>query len=172
MSTSNKNETYTTVQNEWPLRFEKHGFSARCYDTVGCKVLYNDFYHIKKAENEISPPPANDQYQESWTKMPYGGIENFPPAAIVSWRTKDGVAHEEKVDIAGIFKDQKILHNVKEEEIPEGAKIASPDIILIVNDRTISVYMKAHIPLKQLAIPGNKYSDFKNDLILAHSHTY
>lgn len=172
MSTSHKNEKYTAVKNEWPLRFEKHSFSARCYDTVGCKVLYNDFYHIEKVENEISPPPENDQYQESWTKMPYGGIENFPSAAVVSWRSKDGAAHQEKVDIAGIFKDQKILHNVKAEEIPEGAKIASPDIILVVNDRTINVYMKAYIPLKEPRIPGNKYSTHVNELVLAYSHTY
>lgn len=172
MSTSNKTKTYTPVPNEWPLRFEKHSFSARCYNTIGCKVLYNDFYHIKKEQDEISPPPANDQYQESWTKMPYGGIANFPPAAVVSWRSKDGDAHEVKIDIAEIFKDQNILHYVKEDEIPTGAKIASPDIILIVNDRTVSVYMKAHIPLKELTIPENKYSDFKNDLILAYSHTY
>jgi hypothetical protein len=172
MSTTHKNEKYTVVKNEWPLRFEKHSFSARCYETVGCKVLYNDFYHVKKEENEISPAPENDQYQDSWTKMPYGGIENFPPAAVVSWRSKDGVSHEEKVDIANIFKDQKVLHNVKEEEIPEGAKIPSPDIILVVNDRTINVYMRAYIPLKEPRIPGNKYSTHANELVLAYSQTY
>ncbi|MDM0052216.1 hypothetical protein [Variovorax sp. J22R115] len=48
----------------------------------------------------------------------------------------------------------------------------TPAIILEVNDRTINVYMRAHISTKELQVPGNRYSDFRNDLIKAFSQTY
>jgi hypothetical protein len=175
MSTSsqNTNEKYTVVPTEWPLRFKKHSFSAHCYDTIGCRVLYNNDYMVMREKDEVSRSSASigENYRDGWSGI-YLGIQNFPDPAVVTWRSKDGVAHEAKIDIAEIFKDRKILHVVSREDIPEGAVISSPDIILEVNNRTINVYMKAHIPLKAPSIPGNKYSDFKNDLMLAYSHTY
>ena len=50
--------------------------------------------------------------------------------------------------------------------------LGDPDIILEVNDRTINVYMRAFVPTRELQIPGNKYSGFRDDLILAWSRTY
>jgi len=41
-----------------------------------------------------------------------------------------------------------------------------------VNDRTINVYMKAFVPTRVPQIPGNEYSHFRNELILAWSKTY
>ncbi len=74
------------------------------------------------------------------------------------------------VDIASIFRDQRVLHHV-----PNGAvdgDIGDPGIILEVNDRTINVYMKAFVPTRVPQIPGNEYSRFRDDLILAWSKTY
>jgi hypothetical protein len=176
MSTSSQktNEKYTVVPVEWPLRFKKHSFSAHCYDTIGCRVLYYDDYMVMHEKDKVSGSSASigANYQNAWGSVAYLGIENFPSPAVVTWRSKDGVPHEAEIDIAEIFKDQKILHKVSREDIPEGAMIASPHIVLEVNDRTIKVYMKAHIPLKAPSIVGNKHSDFKNDLMLAYSHTY
>jgi hypothetical protein len=172
-SSSNTKEKYTVVPVEWPLRFKTHSFSASCYDTIGCRVLYNNDYMVMDEKDKVSRSSASigANYKDGWSGI-YIGIENFPGPAMATWRSKDGVAHEAKIDFAEIFKDQLILHKVAREDIPEGAIISSPAIILEVNDRTIRVYMKAHIPLKEPSIPGNKYSDFKNDLILAYSHTY
>ena len=50
--------------------------------------------------------------------------------------------------------------------------LGNPDILLEVNDRTINVYMRAFVPTRELQIPGNKYSRFRDDLILAWSKTY
>jgi len=47
-----------------------------------------------------------------------------------------------------------------------------PGIFLEVNDRTISVYMKAFIATRAEQIPGNKDSDFRDDVILAWTHAY
>ena len=99
-------------------------------------------------------------------------IRNFPPPAQVSWRAKDGTSLQAQVDMAEIFKDGLIRHNLKREEISEAGSIPSPDIILEVNDRTINVYMRAYIPTKEFQIPGNKYSKHRNDLIKVYSRTY
>jgi hypothetical protein len=176
MSTSSQktNEKYTVVPVEWPLRFKKHSFSAHCYDTIGCRVLYYNDYMVMREKDEVSRSSASigANYQNAWGAVGYLGIENFPSPAVVTWRSKDGVAHEAKIDMADIFKDQKILHKVAREDIPEGAMIGSPHIVLEVNDRTINVYMKAYIPLKEPRIPGNKYSTHANELVLAYSQTY
>lgn len=175
MSTSNQTtqEKYSVVATEWPLQFNQHSFSAYCYDTIGCSVLYNDDYLVKDDADKASRSSASigANYQNAWSGA-YLGIKNFPPPAQVIWRSKDGATHNAKVDIAEIFKDQKILHKLEPGDMPEGAKISDPDIILEINDRTIKVYMKAHLPLKEARIPGNKFSDFSNDLMLAYSHTY
>src|SRR3546814_10216423 len=95
----------------------------------------------------------------------YSSVANFPPPAIVTWRSKDGVPHRAEIDIGEIFSDKLIRHNLAREEISETASIAHPGIILEVNDRTINVYMRARISTKALQIPGNKYSDYRDDLI-------
>jgi hypothetical protein len=158
----------TSLQKKADLRFTRHKFAAYCFDTMACRVLYNNRYEAR--EDKLSLPLT----QEFFRRMDATtlGIPNFPPAAVVTWRSKDGLAHEAKVDIGEIFKDQRILHNVKEGDVMEDADVDSPGIILVVNDRTISVYMKAFVSLKDPAIPGDKYSSARYDLMLAYSHTY
>ncbi|MEO6172514.1 MAG: hypothetical protein ABIP02_05295, partial [Arenimonas sp.] len=67
--------------------------------------------------------------------------------------------------------DQQILHKVPREELPTEtvATLGWPNIVLEINDRTVNVYMQATIYLKDTAIRKN---EFREDLILAYSHTY
>jgi len=102
----------------------------------------------------------------------YLGIRNFPPPAVVTWRSKDGTPYQAEVDMGAIFKDELILHEVPKEDVLEDSSVGDPAIILEVNDRTINVYMKAFIPTKSLRTPGNPNSDYRNDLILAYTRTY
>jgi hypothetical protein len=103
-----------------------------------------------------------------------GPIPNFPSPAEVTWRSKDGTPHETKIDIGEIFKDQLIRHTLKYEEISDLGigPGALPSIIIEVNDQTVNVYMRAHISTKQLQKPGNRFSDFRDDLIKVFSQTY
>jgi hypothetical protein len=171
MSTSTSGSTGRIVRNEFPLKFKDHNFEAYCYDTIGCSVLYNNFYHVKDDAEEIASPPKMQDYKQYWGGALYIGIDNFPDPAIVKWKSKDGVAHEAHVDIGNIFKDELILHNVPQEEIPveTAATVGGPDVFLEVNDRTINVYMKAMIALKDTA---TRKSDFRQEVILAWSRTY
>lgn len=173
MPTSNKTEIYTTVPNEWPLRFEKHSFSAHCYDTSGCSVLYNDEYLVQDPAEKTRPSSASigPNYQKGWGTVTYGGIENFPAPALVKWKSKDGAEHEAKVDIGEIFRDQRILHNVSREDLPTEtvATVGDPVIILEINNRTISIYMRDVIYLKDTE---SRRSESRDEVILAYSHTY
>lgn len=154
------------VPNEFPLRFKAHSFQAVCYDTIGCKVIYNHKYQVEDADDHVAPPPRGPDYRKAWGTVELG-IENFPAPAQVFWKSLDGVAHEAAVDIGAIFADERVLHHVREQDIPEGwAHGIEPEIYLEVIDRTINVYMLSHIATRQLQEPGNPYSDYREELIL------
>lgn len=171
MSTqSDSSSAQTSGSSMFPLRFVKHDFQVFCYNTIRCHVIYNDFNF--KAEERPSPPPPSADYRDHWPFASYLGIRNFPPPAEVNWTSLDGVARTAKVDTGAIFKDERVLYNVPDAEIPDRSWGGEPGILLEVNDRTISVYMKAFIATKTEQIPGNKDSDFRDDVILAWTHTY
>ena len=160
---------------EWPLKFKSHYFGAATYSTYGCKVVYAGMNRVDDSEEELqsSSDSIGLKYPNNMGTG-WGPISNFPPPAKVTWRSKDGAPHEAYVDIGEIFRDELIRHNLAREEIPDStlASDHSPGIILEVNDRTINVYMRAHISTKELQEPGNRYSDFRDDLIKVFSRSY
>lgn len=158
-----------TVRN-WPLKFLRHNFTAQCFNTRDCKIVYANFPHHW---NEPTPSWQSTGYRhEQLFQSADLSIANFPPPAVLDWVSKDGTHHHATVDMAEIFKDRLIRHNVPREEVAEGVSIGNPNIALEIDDRTVNVYMQAHIPTKHLQIPGNKYSDFRDDMIKVYSKTY
>lgn len=158
---------------EWPLRFEKHSFGSRCYDTLECHVIYDNFDFVVDKPTKSSAADGVD-YLKEWTGS-YGAVPNFPAAAKVIWRSKDGTSHEAEIDIGEIFKDGLVRHFVPREEVseaPDGKIVVSPSILLEVNDRTIRVYMNAFVPTRHMQIPGNRRSGFRDDLYLAKTYEY
>lgn len=157
-----------------PLHFKRHNFEALCYDTIGCTVVYNGHYQVKKAEDELSPPKPVGNGSKAWGSTELD-IRNFPRPAEVRWKSKEGVPHVTSIDIGRIFKDELIWHNLRKGDMTDfyaGPVAGSPDIYLEVNDRTINVYTAMFIPTKVEQIPGNKDSDFRKDVFLVWSRTY
>ncbi|MDQ0010819.1 hypothetical protein J2T07_003025 [Luteibacter jiangsuensis] len=157
---------------KWPLKFKRHNFGARCYDTLYCSIWYGG---MESGDERPSVPSSTYgiDYLDNWN----GGMsfDNFPPPAEVTWRSRDGLTHKTDIDVAAIFRDELMLHNVPREEIsdvPDGRLRTNPSILLEVNDRTIRIYMRARIPTKRLQIPGNPYSDVRYDLILVKTYNY
>lgn len=162
---------------EWPLRFDSHSFGVHCYDTYGCNVIYAGQVQREDDPNELRPSSAGygPEYRSGWAGG-HGMIRNFPPPAVVTWRSKDGQAHRTEIDIRKIFRDQVIRHGVPREEmadLPDGKYESEPAVLLEVNDRTIRVYMRAMVFLrKQVSIAGQMRADFRDDLILAETYTF
>jgi hypothetical protein len=165
---------------EAPLRFKRHNFQAFCYNAKGCHILYNDHdFSPPGVENDpdgyVSPPPPGSDYRQAWLGTAYVDIPNFPGPVEVRWKSLDGQPHEASVDLAEIFKDELVWHRVAKEDMAhffEGPVAGSPDIFLEVNDRTINVYMTMFIPTRKEQVEGNRYSAFRNDIILVWTRTY
>ncbi len=160
----------------WPLKFKSHRFGAHCYDTYACKVVYGGRVQRDDDPTELRPSSAGygPDYQRNWSGI-HAMIPNFPLPAVVSWRSKDGTTHEARIDIGELFKDEVIRHNVTREEmadLPGGEFENEPAILLEINDRTVRVYTRTHVPTKGLQKPGNRYSDFRNDLILVKTYEF
>jgi len=163
--------SYSNVNAKWPLEFRVHYFGAHCFDTQECEIRYRGFPH----GNKDGPSPSVASYGrplEDLLSAGRGPIPNFPPPAEVTWRSKDGTSHEAEIDIGEIFKDQLIRHNVSHEDASDPATDGMPHIILEVNDRTINVYMRATMWLKQPRFPERPLSDSQRDLIKVFSRTY
>ncbi|MGO1069086.1 hypothetical protein [Lysobacter sp. CA199] len=173
--------THTTAQSatgagttaEWPLRFQRHRFGGFCFDTYGCSIVYNGFPHGKDDPEQLSAPASSfgADYQQRM-KAAHLDIANFPAPAEVTWRAKDKSEHRASIDIAEIFRDQLIRHEVAREDVAEGVSVNDPEIILEVDDRTVNVYMRSMIPLKKPRDPANPNSDFRADLVRVFSRTY
>ena len=161
---------YTGTVADWPLFFRHLYFQTLCFETQWCSIRYSGFEFGNDGPTS-SAPSFPDEYENVLGAL-YGPVPRTVPPAQVRWRSKDGSELQAEVDIAEIFRDGLIRHNVKREDIPEEIGIGNTHIILEIDDRTINVYTRTHIPLRHLRIPGNRYSDFANDLIKVYSHTY
>ena len=161
------------LYSPWPLKFKKHNLGIHCFETYGCKVVYDGWVQVMQDPDVLQPSSASlgPDYRKNWFSARLG-FRNFPPPAKVTWRSRDGVAHEASIDFGEIFKDERVRHEVPREDIPLYATLGNPTVFLEVNDRTINVYMLAVIPLREPRIPGNRYSDMRHDLILTHSETF
>ncbi|GHE40231.1 hypothetical protein GCM10007167_22940 [Vulcaniibacterium thermophilum] len=158
---------------EWPLKFKAHYFDAYCFSTYGCKVHYRGRLRVDHPDDELQPSSEalGDKYPDI-LDAGMGPIPNFPPPAKVSWRAKDGTPLEAEVDIGEIFRDELIRHHVAREDATPNATSGAPGIILEVNDRTINVYMRAMIWLKQPRDPERPHSNYRDDIIKVFSRTY
>lgn len=166
----NRKDSVATV---WPLKFVQYNFGAHCFDTIGCRITYAGFVHGADRADEISPPMASYKgSRDQLLRARHIGKRNFPAPAKVAWRSKDGVPHEAEVDLDVIFKDRVVKHNVLREDYRDDLGIADPDIVLEVNDRTISIYMRALIPTKTEHASGSAHRYSREDLILVSTSTF
>ena len=161
------------LYSPWPLKFKKHNLGIHCFDTYGCKVVYDGWVQAMDDPDELRPSSASlgPDYRRNWLGGSLG-FHNFPPPAKVSWRSKDGVAHKAEIDFGEIFKDELIRHNVAREDVRQGVSILDPAILLEVNDRTINVYMRARVPTRTAREQGLPTGNFREDLVLAWTRTY
>lgn len=155
----------------WPLRFQHHDFAVACFDTQSCQVRYHGFDF---GNPEPTPPAAtlSPQARDEALSADYGPVPRETPPAQARWRSKDGSELQASIDIAAIFADGLVRHEVPREDIAEGVSIGSTGIVLEIDDRTVNVYSRTLIPLKAPRDPANPDSDIRNDLIRVYSRSY
>lgn len=169
-STSTVEHADSTVA-DWPLRFDHHQFGVTCFDTQACKVDYNGFEFGNPEPSRPRSALKPDEYDNAMTAM-YGPVSRSAPPAQVSWRSKEGTELQATVDIAALFADGLVRHNVPREQIPEGISIGSTHILLEVDDRSIGIYTRTMIPTKTPQVSGNDKSNFRDDLIKIEEKDY
>lgn len=156
------------IGHEYPLRFDHHTFSAHCFNTQACRVTYANARLTDSVD--ASPPPRPDHLKFLGLGG-HVGLANFPAPAEVEWTALDGTPLRASVGIGDIFKDELVLHRVAEDQLPDitAKHSGAPTIILEVNDRTLTVYMRAMVFLKD---NGKSPGPFRNDVIKAWQKTY
>ena len=169
----NIDRRYTGTVADWPLFFIKHHFSTQCFDTQYCRVQYGSVpAEDRKPTGSIES--VGRHYPAILTQAKRIGIQNFAGPVVIDWNSKDGTALHAEIDFDELFKDRlvPIPPAVKREDIPERINISEPTIVVEVVDRTVNVYTSTHIPMKEEQIPGNRYSDFNDDLVRVFTRTY
>lgn len=130
-------------------RFGQHAFSVLCFNTWGCRVEYANRLQMNLPDDELLPGPSAGKRLNQLVHHEQAGIANFPGSAKVVWKSKDGELHTSLIDIPKIFSGEEFIHHVPSSDIAERAFLVSPQFILVVDDRTISVSMSSIVPLKQ-----------------------
>ena len=162
----------------WPLRFNSHSFGARHYNTLRCRIIYDNYSFTRLTGDEPKGGPYSPDWKDDWS----GGYTPYRSDLLtpveIAWTSLDGSEHATTVDLDAIFKGSLVLHDVKREDVPVGwlaawGKDPLPvHILLEVNDRAVNVYFKAHVTTIDEQEPGNPRSHHRKDLILAWTHTY
>ena len=178
-------------KDPWPLRFYSHSFSALCFNTLACSLIYNRYQFGTQRRNYAGdildqpsrPPPAHDWKTQlgggsnAILPIDHGG-KTFPGSVEVKWTSLDGARHEASLNLDALFKQRLVLHTLHKEEIIENwlaaksVKPVVPHIFVEVIDRTISIFMEAMVFTKAEQKPGNPNSHFRSDVIRAWTHTY
>lgn len=152
-----------------PLRFWEHSMGVYCFNTWGCRVQYGDHLVMDRPFEEWQPP-AESYPDNLRARMDgdYLGLRNFEGPARLEWRDKAGTPLKHTLDFSAIFADGLLRHRVPREEINQRAEVLWPAIIVEIDDRTVRVHMRAHIPLKAPRIANNPYSDFVSEPVLVY----
>jgi hypothetical protein len=150
------------------VRFKTHAVATACANTYGCTIRYGSLAHGDRDSSVLSPPLRTDLLTSGMSGEI--GIKNFPDPALIEWRSSDGIPHRAIVDIGAIFKDQFMVHSVPMSAVDRVSE--SPEVLIVVDDKTIRVYLKIFVWLKEPAIPGNRFSFWKREAHLAFEKTY
>ena len=169
----NIDRRYTGTVADWPLFFIKHHFASDCFDTQYCRVAYGSLSSEDEKPTRSIESFGSD-YPSILTSGVRIGIDNFAGPVDVTWRSKDGTALDARIDFEALFKDRlvPIPPGVKREDIPDRIGIGPTTIIVEVSDRTINVYTRTRIPMKEAQTPGNRYSFNNGDLVRVFTQTY
>lgn len=150
------------------ITFSRHSFGAYCFDVMQCEVTYAN----RLAVNRKAPAPSPRPDFEKRIYADHIDIPNFPGPVHAIWKSKDGSALEATIDISSIASNQLIRTQVNPDDIKTSAYIGDPGIILVIRDRTATLYMKAFVTLKAPLYPDKPLSNFADDAVVIWTKDY
>jgi hypothetical protein len=153
-----------------PTSFRHHAFSAKCANTRSCRVLYAGRFQIDEPDGGRVLPNIDDVIAS--VRHAQIGIHNFPGPVVVSWQTLDGTVREASVDLSKIFKSRVVLHAEPVHEVDDDGVHGEPTILVVVNDRTVQVYMQSMVYLRKAMPDDGKPYKTRHDSVLAYSESY
>ena len=137
------------------LHFKLHSYGGFCFNTYECKVVYAGLAQPDNPPGKLRPSfesVGGEKFLKTMGGSGHIDIKNFPAPAKVTWRSKDGTYHSAEIDIGKIFKDERIIHHMPLHDFPRPndprSSAVDPTILLVVDDRTIKVYMLASLTIK------------------------
>ena len=137
------------------LHFKLHSYGGFCFNTYECKVVYAGLAQPNTLPGKLRPSfesVGGEKFLKTMGGSGHIDIKNFPAPAKVTWRSKDGTYHSAEIDIGKIFKDERIIHHMPLHDFPRPndprSSAVDPTILLVVDDRTIKVYMLASLTIK------------------------
>jgi hypothetical protein len=133
-------------------------------------VLYANRYQVEQLEGGPVSPLIEGVIKSA--RHGQIAIRNFPDPAVVSWQSLDGERHEAEIDIGSIFNGRVVIHAEPVEDVEDDSVNGEPLILLVVDDRTVQVYMQSMVYLRKA--PGERDQSYKarHDSVLAYSKTY
>lgn len=160
--------TSKTATHNTGIPFSKHSFGAYCFDVMQCEVTYAN---RRAVDHEASIPPPRPDFEKR-IYADHVDIPNYPGPAHAKWKSKDGSAIEATIDIPSIARNQIIRTQVNPDDIDTSAYIGDPGLILVIRDRTATLYMKAFVTLKAPIYPDKPLSNFADDAVVMWTKDY
>jgi hypothetical protein len=153
------------------LKFSTHDFGILCYGGItNLNLVYGGSGH-----NLCIKSPGREKLPSDETRVPgflSGSYPTFAGPVEMEWNARDGTHLTHTIDLDEVFKDRVVLHTADSARIYEAKPISGgePTIIVEVNDRTVSVYMKVSLQLVR-ADPTDTGRDRSTHFTRAYSKT-
>jgi hypothetical protein len=143
----------TTMFDRDTLRFKEHNFVVTNFSVSNVEWRYLKYW--RKTGKEEWDTHLKDKLMRAKTERDANSargtliaIQGTGGVATIRWNSKNGDQHEHSVDFKQIFNDGVVLHKEDVSRIWKPYPFTgNPDIILEVDDRTLSVYMGTDIVL-------------------------
>lgn len=152
-----------------PTHFRHHVFSAECGYTRSCKVIYANRTQVDQPEGGAILPLKEGVLEKA--KSGQIAIRNFPDPAFVSWQSMDGERHEDRIDMSSIFKSRVVVHAEPVIEVDDDGAVGDPTLLLVVEDRSVRVYMQSMVFLRRREGQGEN-GVLRHDSVLVYSKSY
>ena len=153
------------------LKFSTHDFGILCYGGItNLNLVYGGSGH-----NLCIKSPGREKLPSDETRVPgflSGSYPAFAGPVEMEWNARDGTHLTHTIELDEVFKDRVVLHTADSARIYEAKPISGgePTIIVEVNDRTVSVYMKVSLQLVR-ADPTDTGRDRSTHFTRAYSKT-